>query len=329
MKDISHSIARKLLKVAKKEDENELSEWGKLSPGNAVFLERLKTYWNEEREEQTSDRLISARERLHTRIFQIEWKKPERTLLPFFFKIAATILVLLSVSGLFFYMVHKNAGVNKSEWFEIATEAGQRSKVILPDGSLVWLNAETTVRYQPDGKERKVLLSGEAYFEVTHSTNYPFVVLTGNSKIRVLGTKFDVSHYPDSKQTTASLLSGKITMTFENKNGQSVELKPGEKIVYDIDRNSYLKTESSVQDEMLWKQGTLVFDNEPFDQLVKNLERYYAVTINYKTVDFCDIHYTGTIENLSITKVFDFINLTIPISYEVNNKTITLQLRKE
>nr|WP_262921475.1 FecR family protein [Maribellus maritimus] len=211
---------------------------------------------------------------------------------------------------------------------EIFTEAGQRSKIILPDGSLVWLNAETVFKYCPDKKERRVNLSGEAYFEVSHSVDYPFVVETGDAKIKVLGTKFNVSHFPGSETTKASLLSGEIEMSSDKIN-KSVKLKPGEKLIYNVKEHTFREIETNVQNEILWTKGILVFENELFNDLILKLERYYAVKFIYNKDAFENIHYTGTIDNLSVNKVLEFINLTIPINYEINNKTIELSLGKE
>ena len=210
---------------------------------------------------------------------------------------------------------------------EISTEAGQRSKVSLPDGSLVWLNAGTVLKYCPDKNERKVSLSGEAYFEVNHSPDYPFVVETSDTKIKVLGTKFNVSHYSGSKITKASLLSGKIEMTLDQSD-RVVDIRPGEKITYNEETQALNKAEAIVQNDILWRQGVLVFENESFNDLILKLERYYAVNFAYDRALFENIHYTGTINNLNINSVLEFINLTIPIAYEIDNKTIKLNLNK-
>ncbi len=327
MEDISHIIARKLLKVATKEEENKLSEWEDLSPRNRAFFDGLKNYWNYGVQKKAGTRLELARQRLQARIRNVKEKKSERSWSTYLLRIAAVFTLIISFSGLSVYLVSQSGLFYQKNRMEISTEAGQRSKVVLPDGSRVWLNAETALTYCSDKKERKVLLSGEAYFEVAHSQSYPFVVETGDTKIKVLGTKFDVSHYPDSKLTTASLLAGRIAMTL--KSDQTIELKPGEKLVYNADENVFSKEITKVKDETLWKQGILVFNNEPFQVLIQHLERFYAVKIDYNPVEFDEIHYTGTIDNLSIDNVLEFINLTIPINYEVNNKTIKLSLKSE
>lgn len=327
MKDISLIIARILLKVANKDEVEALSEWEKKLPLYASFLKNLKAFWKLPFDEKSSDRLDIARERLLARLESIETNGNGRSLIYYISRVAAVFLFALLISGISFFIGSETNLFYKSSWVEVSTEAGQRSMVTLPDRSLVWLNAGTVLKYFPDKKERKVYLVGEAYFEVNHSPDYPFIVETGEVKIKVLGTKFNVSHYPGSKITEASLLSGKIAMSFA-KNDKVIAIRPGEKVSYNSENQIIYKTNSIEYNDFLWRQGVLVFENVSFNELIVKLERYYAVSFKYNRATFENIHYTGTIYNLDIRKVLEFINLTIPINYEIDNKTIRLTLNQ-
>lgn len=327
MNKIPLLIARLLLKVAKKEEMETFSKWEKTSEKNALFADVLKKYWNQPAEEVPSGRLELAHNRLLVRMSSGEEKALGRALSSYFMRIAAILVFTFSISALSIYIASKNDVFNQNNWVEVSTEAGQQSKVTLPDGSLVWLNAETIVKYRQRKDKREVSLEGEAYFEVTHSELYPFIVETENVKVKVLGTRFNVSHYNNSKVTEASLLSGKITMSVDGSNNE-VELAPGEKVIYTDGQGVVLKRNIKVQNEISWRRGILVFDNEPFNEFVKKLERYYAVKFTYEKSAFENIHYTGSIDNLNIDNVLEFINLTVPISYKIDNKTITLNLKK-
>lgn len=328
MKDISLIIARVLLKVAKKEEVDALAAWEEKSSLNKSFLINLIAFWELPADnEELSEKTDVARNRLLTRMKSAEENRKEKSLTYYLLRVAAILIFAFFISGLSIYIASETNIIHKSSWVEISTEAGERSKVSLPDGSLVWLNAGTVIKYCPDKKERKVSLSGEAYFEVNHSPDYPFVVETSNTKIKVLGTKFNVSHYPGSKITETSLLSGKIVMSID-KSGKIVNIRPGEKISYDSETQALYKTEAIVENDILWKQGILVFDNESFNNLIPKIERYYAVKFIYNKAVFENIHYTGTIDNLNINRVLEFINFTIPITYEIDNKTIKLDLNR-
>ena len=228
MKDISLIIARVLLKVAKKDEVDALSQWVKRSSLNATFLNNIEAFWKLPVEETSSGRLDVARERLLTRVSSTKADGNTRSLAYYLSRVAAVFIFAVSIAGLSIYIASETNLFYKSSWVEVSTEPGQRSKVSLPDGSLVWLNAGTIIKYCPDKDGRKVSLNGEAYFEVSHSPDYPFVVETGDTKIKVLGTKFNVSHYPGSKITEASLLSGKIEMVL-NKSDKVVDIRPGRK----------------------------------------------------------------------------------------------------
>ena len=327
MKDISLIIARILLKVADKHEVDELSKWERKSPLNVSFLNNLEAFWELPVDEKSSVRLNIARGRLLTRVKSSEANGNGRSLIYYLLRVAAVFVFVLSIAGLSIYVASETNLFYKSNWVEISTEAGQRSKVSLPDGSLVWLNVGTVIKYCPNKDERKVSLNGEAYFEVSHSPDYPFVVETGDTKIKVLGTKFNVSHYSGSKITEASLLSGKIVMSLD-KSDKVVDIQPGEKVTYNAETHALSKSEAIVQNDILWKQGVLVFENESFNDLIMKLERYYAINFDYKKATFENIHYTGTIDNLNINRVLEFINLTIPINYEIDNKTIKLNLKR-
>lgn len=326
MKDISFLIARSLLRLTKKEETDAISGWKNLSVANRAFINTLEAFWNQPAAEEPSGRLGRARQRLLARLNQAQPAK-KRPFIYYLSRVAAAVAIMISIAALSVYVASETGFFSGTNWVEISTETGQKSQVALPDGSLVWLNAETVLKYHPDRKERKVSLTGEAYFEVKHAADHPFVVEAGGVKVNVLGTKFNVSHYAGSPITEASLLSGKISLSLAAAN-HSLTLHPGEKAIYDSDKQELSRTTTNVQNEILWRQGILVFRNEPFKEMIQKLERYYDVNFRYDARVFENIHYTGTIDNLNINSVLDFINLTIPISYEIDHKTIKLSLRE-
>lgn len=326
MKDISLLIARRLLGLTKKDGTAAISRWQESSQANRTFLDVLETFWRLPVKDEGTDRAVSARQRLLARL-TAEVPSKKKLFVYYLSRIAASVVLILSVAGLSVYVASKTELLSGNQWVEVSTETGQKSKVALPDGTLVWLNAETVLKYHPDPKERKVSLTGEAYFEVSHDEDHPFIVEADHLSVQVLGTKFNVSHYAGSEITEASLISGKISLLAET--GQPLALEPGEKAIYNAATDKLTKTtESNVQNEILWRQGILVFRNEIFMEMIRKLERYYGVTFVYDAQSFENIHYTGTINNLTINRVLDFINLTIPINYEIDNKTIKLSLRK-
>ncbi len=327
MKDISTIIARKLLKSTGKEEQETLRNWENRSQENSSFSNQFQEYWNNPADEIQYSRLEQVRHRLFARINATKKTRKDHSTLFYLSRVAAAVILIVSVSALSIYFANQTKVFDSNNWVQVSTDVGQRSQLTLPDGSHVWLNVDTDIKYSAGKKSRKVRLSGEAYFEVEHASDYPFIVETGNGKIEVLGTKFNVAHYKNSEITEASLLSGKITMKLPAGN-KELEIKPGERITYNIKKKSYTKESVDVLKDISWKQGVLVFKNELFSEMIFKLEKYYGVNVNYNKADFKDIHYTGTIDNLNINSVFEFINLTIPINYEMNNKQINLSRKK-
>lgn len=328
MKDYSIIVARFLLKVASKDELETLNQWKASKKENAIFLDGLEEYINNPVENVLNQGSTHIRERVISRINIANNKNSVKTLPFYISRIAAVFILLVSIIGSTLFIVSKTYLINQNEGIVVSTEAGQRSKIMLPDGTMVWLNAETVLEYQQNKKERRAKLTGEAYFEVTHAADHPFFVNTGETEIKVLGTQFNVTHYPNSKITEAALLNGKISMLFA-ETGKNINLQPGEKVIYNSELHTISKKSYRVQNEISWKQGILYFENAPFNDMIRELERYYGVKFNYNPSGFNKIHYSGSINNLEINKVLEFINLTIPINYEVKNKTIYLKLKQK
>jgi len=328
MKDNSLAIAHFLLKAFEKTEENDLNRWKSISKENSSFVDLLQAFWTHPGGEKKNDGLNNATERLITRINTTQHKPIQRTILLSIIRIAAIFILVVSITAFLSIFVASKMEAGTQLWVEVSTESGKQSKVTLPDGTLVWLNTETTLKYQSNSKSvRKVKLIGEAYFEVEHSANHPFIVDIDDASVKVLGTKFNVSHYSDSKITQVALLSGKISMT-ESKTGKEVELNPGEMVIFNSEQKVFSKSACKVQNEISWKDGILHFENEPFNTLIQRLERQNGIKFIYDAKTFGHLHYSGTLDNLEISRVLDFINLTIPIHYEVKNKFIVLKLSK-
>ncbi|KOH46099.1 FecR family protein [Sunxiuqinia dokdonensis] len=324
MKNIASIVANYLLKKTSREERENLADWENRSPQNKAFLKSMEDYWNQTGEEyKLNPRIEIARQRILARMNADQAKQQRLKPISYLLRIAAAAILIVAVAGISVYIANETGFFSQNNWVVVSTDAGQQSKITLPDGTEVWLNAATEVSYCANQDYRRVKLTGEAYFEVEHAPDFPFVVETKDVAIRVLGTKFSVSHYPESKITEASLLTGKITASALQSN-ENVAIVPGQKIAYDAEIKEFVKTALKGKNHVAWRYGILVFDNESFNDLIQKLERYYAVDFIYEESDFEDIHYTGTLDNLSIEKVLEFINLTIPVAYEIDNKTINL-----
>lgn len=191
-------------------------------------------------------------------------------------KIAAVVVVML-IAGIYFYtqkMNEINLATNT-----IIVPVGQRANIQLPDGTNVWLNARTQMTYPAyfTGAKREVELNGEAYFEVSHDAEKPFVVHTKSFEIKVLGTKFNVKAYNDTEDFTTALMEGSVEVTNTINKNQTIQLLPDQKVDY---REGRL-FRSSIEDYDIyrWREGLMCFKDIQFIDLIRQFENSYGVRI--------------------------------------------------
>ena len=270
--------------------------------------------------------------------------------------VAAAVFVaaILFFSGLFGFK--KTAAGNEQtmagEINEISTRPGSKSKVQLPDGTIVLLNAGSQLTYskQYGKKLREVSLTGEAFFNVKENKAMPFIIHTSYIDIKVLGTVFNVKAYPEDKKTETSLIKGSIEVTIKNRPNDKIILSPSEKLVVEnnvteyktetsknnkellagsvfsmisVNKLSYSPLDSSVA-EMLWTENKLVFRNESFADLVLNMERWYAVSIDVTDPALAEVRLTGIFENETIEQALDALKVTTTFNYEKKGNKIII-----
>lgn len=172
---------------------------------------------------------------------------------------------------------------------ELYVPAGQRAQIVLPDGSKVWLNAGSHLNYPSvfEG-ERRVRLSGEAFFEVKKG-KVPFIVSTGKIDVKVLGTKFNVFNYP-KEPLSISLLQGSVCAYSPNDMKENIVLKPNQML---IEKKGHYQVNEITDDPILWKDGLYAFNNKKMTDIIKKLELYYDVEIVVKDRKLLDYEYTG------------------------------------
>jgi transmembrane sensor len=236
---------------------------------------------------------------------------------------------------------------------QITTKNGSKTNLLLPDGTKVWLNAGSSISYDSsyDRILREVNLSGEAFFDVVKNKEKPFIIHASKINIKVLGTQFNVRSYPTDNTTEASLIRGSIEVTFRDKPNKKIILKPNEKIVVDNERNSedVLETyrrsghdkihevpgvdikkltyeyKTGTIIETSWVENKLIFQDEPFDEMARKLERWYGVSIIFKNDQLKENRLTGSFKNETVRQALDALKFTASFHYTIdNNNTVTI-----
>lgn len=232
----------------------------------------------------------------------------------------------------------------------ITTKRGSKSKVQLPDGTHVWLNADSKITYNEEfqGRIREVHLTGEAYFDVARDVDRPFVIHTNVIDIRVLGTAFNVRSYADEKNTETSLVRGSVEVTIRNHPEKKFTLKPNDKLIINNEQArvqteeetnekttsqqivltwgkiNYPSRQDTVATEALWTRNKLAFDKETFEEIAKKLERWYDITVDIKDETIRNTEFSMIIEDESLQQVMEALRVAGKFRYNIDKKTVVV-----
>lgn len=208
---------------------------------------------------------------------------------------AAAIIAVAVSSGLLtrWYILKDHSDVVASEMNTLYTPAGQRARLVLQDGTEVWLNAKSKLVYPAHfaGKERRVRVEGEAFFNVAKDSVKPFIVSAENVDMKVLGTQFNVYCYPDAEYIKTSLLEGCVHVFFQDRENEGVLLKPNQQVTVSEGKMEVRPIE--LEEYFLWRNGVYAFKNEPLIDILKKLELYYDVKIVVEDPSMFRETYTG------------------------------------
>lgn len=217
-------------------------------------------------------------------------------------------------------------GVVTEEYNKLTTPIGGEYSLVLSDGTKVFLNADSELKYPvefSDGK-RIVDLKGEAYFEVHKDSLRPFVVRMNGSEVTVLGTSFNVNTYGDDGQIYTTLVNGSVRVS-SVKNGQAEVLKPGMQSVMDVQSGQLTVREVDVEPYVAWREGRFVFRAMTLDLIMRQLQRWYDFEVFYQNPELKDYEFRGVIKrDMDLDKVLSVIKVTTNVDFEVKGKVITI-----
>jgi transmembrane sensor len=275
------------------------------------------------------------------------------------YKIAASIAASL-IAGIFISKIwFGEPEILKSSYIEMVAPLGSRSEMTLPDGTRVWLNSGSKIKFTSKFgiNTRYINLEGEAYFKVAKDKKIPFIVHAADLNITALGTAFNVKAYNDEKTIETTLEEGsiKIENTKKRKEGKIIYLKPKQKAIYNkasvpvivnteepeiINNKTIIRKIAlvpvalkidSVPDTRIytsWKEHRWIFRHEALKNLAVKLERKYDVTIIFRDSYLKEYTFSGSLQDESIEQVFEAIKMLAPIDYKISHKTIELSTNK-
>lgn len=348
-------IARKLAGEATREELLELKELSSRYQ-EAGDTEKLLTHiWEKKDHEEDGSSFYDRHHARHADIFNTtdepsnrESLAPskKRYVLP-----VTLVFILFSAFATYLFFDDQSTEVPAGSLSQIVSGKGIRKSVKLPDGSTVFLNADSRISFHSnmnDENERIVSLSGEAYFDVAHRAKQPFIIHTSTVSIRVLGTAFNVKAYPSEKKCETTLIRGSIELSLNAAGHQKFLMKPSEKLTVSYENNEKASS-TDAQDKSIprstllienvepvmvankafvaetsWTENRLIFENESFEELAPKFERWYNVQILIKGDSLRALRFTGAFANESFVQALTAMKLIKPFNFTVHGNNITI-----
>lgn len=233
------------------------------------------------------------------------------------------VTIKMDANGVITYVINPNANASEEDansFNTLSTPTGGQYNIVLADGTKVFLNAVSSIKYptQFNGDQRIVELEGEAYFEVAKNKSKPFLVKSANQTIEVLGTHFNVHAYNNESVVKTTLLEGSVAVSSKN---QKAILKPGQQSNISESSSKIAVKEVDTEAAIAWKNGRFKFDNADLKSVMKQLERWYGIKVEYRG-DVSDVRFNGgTFRNKNLSEVLKVLELS-NIKFKVEGKTI-------
>jgi ferric-dicitrate binding protein FerR (iron transport regulator) len=313
------------------EDRETLLRWLEENGSNRTKFCRMYDLWLYSNASLTDDgEAEMALARFRKRISGHEardGRKPVDFLRSYAVRIAAAVLLFLA-AGYAGYVI-RDSTVGALAVNRLLTGEGGKSRFVLPDGSTVWLNANSTLEYPESlaGRRRMVRLEGEALFEVVKDAGKPFLVQSGGLDVEVTGTRFLVNNYHSKAVVEAMLVNGGIKISGDYFSSPKT-LNPGQLVTYNRETAECDVRTVNTDDYTSWINPKLVFDRTNLANVIVNLKKWYGVEIIVSPELTGNLHMSFTIRHESLDEVLKYMSITTPVSYSWKGDTLYLSSKK-
>ena len=340
---------------------DELAEFNDLLTNDAECKQHytfFKSYWVVDNQQYSNTDLMFQRIKNKigltgddTESASADYAAGPRRIFTIWKNVAAVFLAGVCIALTWYLYQHKTKLVQVAAIGQTVTPSRTKSKIVLSDGSVVWLNSETTLKYPLSfvgARTREVYLNGEAFFEVTKDRQHPFIVHTGKMNVRVLGTAFNIKSYANESSSETTLIRGAIEVTLADRLSDRIILKPHDKLIlnsktvkkyfrnknltlashdsvntnYALTNLTYLRSNDTTVVETSWVNNRFVFKDESFENLATQMERWYGVKVAFKSETAKDYHFTGVFERESFLQALDALKLIESFDYKYKNGTV-------
>ena len=340
-------ITRYLNGEADVREIGQVNEWRALSSNHEAEFERLQKAWElasagigmpewdlKRTKEQFLWKIIQAQ----SKAIRNREKTPVRgkRFVGGVMKYAALAILLVGIASLMFHYLPDYK--RNKDFTEISVLRGSKTQMTLVDGSKLWLNAGSTIKYNNDynRQSRDIFLEGEAYFEVAKNHSKPFNVFAGGIVVHAFGTIFNVKAYPEEKVIETTLVEGSVGFEVSNKPEELIMLKPNEQVFYNKSDLPNSDTEKiliskGINTELFtsWINDKLVISSEDLESLAIKLGRKYDVKFHFNDDSLKKLRFTGVLKNETIEQILEVLKISSPVNYRIKERDIWLTTKNK
>lgn len=318
--DIYGIIIRSFTSNITPEERALLEEWKAADKANFLEYADYETIWRESGKLANPVHVPSAYNKISK---AIGLSKP--AVLPLWLQVAAILVLSVLFAGLYQLLTRPVPETAETlvAYQEIRASYGTRSKLFLPDGTTVFLNSGSTLKYPVSFSgmaERRVELTGESFFEVEHENGKPFIVDMGRMQVEVTGTRFNVDAYPENRNITIALVEGEVMLNHAGTkdNTRLTGLKPGEIAQLRLDENHlYISEVTDMEKYYAWTEGKIQFIDDPIHVVVEKLSNWYNVDIVIADHRLDRYRFTGTFIDEPVEQILAILSRTSPLVYTI------------
>ena len=322
------AISARLKDEADEDQMRQIQEWLDLSTEHPVILTEILNAWS----------VSKSRTDIYQPDLSVNWEKLMKNInyqsktrinrfVYFRWVAAASVLALVFLAGMGLDNKFFNPSA-KITYTKIVAPEGNKTQVVLPDSTCVWLNSGSELQYASDysAMNRKVNMKGECFFDVVKDPVHPFIVQGSKFQVRVFGTRFNVNEDNEKNTADVTLVSGKVQV-FNLYEKPVSELNPGQQLVYE--KGIYhVQNAENLETLTAWLNNMLIFDNQPFEEVIHYLEKWYGVKIHLDRTLYYSHNYTFKVKTESLREVMELISVITPIEYHIEGEQITIKYKR-
>ena len=244
--------------------------------------------------------------------------------------VAAAVVIMILGSVGYWYVTRQNTGTAQVSLLEKHNARGTKSTIVLPDGSKIWLNADSKIKYPPAfaGRLREVYLSGEAFFDVAKDATKPFIIHLSKGTVKVVGTSFNIRAYENEKLIETSVSTGRVAFipasTKAVQQPDTIFITPNNKVRYSLNDDQVKIEPTAAAEDKAWTEGKLIFKALTLEEIAIELERNFGKKVVFVDEEPKQYRLTGTFENNSLEDILFYLSKTKNFNYTITNSELLI-----